>query len=281
MDTELHQAVAAWDETGWPRPRVVLVSGSGLAVDLGDPGGRESDLADWLPFETHQIEGHPLKVQLLTADPGPPVLYLKGRLHSYQGYDAHQTVFTIRLAAKLGARVLIMTNAAGGLRRDQRPGDLMLIRDQINLTGLNPLRGELPADWGPRFPDMTEPYSGRLRALARDIARESGIRIGQGTYAAVAGPSYETSAEVAMLRRSGADMVGMSTALEIIAARHMGVECMALSVITNLAPGVGTGGVSHEEVLQEGKEASARLQSLLAALLFAPSLIESKPQPRA
>lgn len=281
MDTELSQAVEAWDETGWPRPRVVLVSGSGLAVDLGDPGGRESALADWLPFDTHQIEGHPLKVQLLTADQGRPVLYLKGRLHSYQGYDAHQTVFTIRLAAKLGARVLIMTNAAGGLRRDQRPGDLMLIRDQINLTGLNPLRGELPADWGPRFPDMTEPYSGRLRALARETATGLGIRVGQGTYAAVAGPSYETSAEVAMLRRSGADMVGMSTALEIIAARHMGVECMALSVITNLAPGVGTGGVSHEEVLQEGKEASARLQSLLAALLSVPSLIESKPHPRA
>ena len=281
MDTELCQAVEAWDETGWPRPRVVLVSGSGLAVDLGDPEGRESDLADWLPFKTHQIEGHPLKVQLLTAGLGHPVLYLKGRLHSYQGYDAHQTVFTIRLAAKLGARVLIMTNAAGGLRRDQRPGDMMLIRDQINLTGLNPLRGELPADWGPRFPDMTEPYSGRLRALARETANGLGIRLGQGIYAAVAGPSYETSAEVAMLRRNGADMVGMSTALEIIAARHMGLECLAISVITNLAPGVGSGGVSHEEVLQEGQEASARLQSLLATLLAAPSLIESNRMPRA
>ena len=281
MDTELCQAVEAWDETGWPRPRVVLVSGSGLAVDLGDPEGRESDLADWLPFKTHQIEGHPLKVQLLTAGLGHSVLYLKGRLHSYQGYDAHQTVFTIRLAAKLGARALIMTNAAGGLRRDQRPGDMMLIRDQINLTGLNPLRGELPADWGPRFPDMTEPYSGRLRALARETANGLGIRLGQGIYAAVAGPSYETSAEVAMLRRNGADMVGMSTALEIIAARHMGLECLAISVITNLAPGVGSGGVSHEEVLQEGQEASARLQSLLATLLAAPSLIESNRPPGA
>ena len=210
-----------------------------------------------------------------------PVLYLKGRLHSYQGYDAHQTVFTIRLGALLGARTLIMTNAAGGLRGDQRPGDLILIRDQINLTGLNPLRGELPGAWGPRFPDMTEAYCGRLRSVALDTARKLGIALGQGTYAAVAGPSDETPAEVAMLRRIGADMVGMSTALEIIAARHMGVSCLALSVITNLAPGVGSGGVSHEEVLQEGKEASNRLQSLLASLFPNPSLIDAERSIRA
>ena len=279
MRRELNRAVERWDGLGWPRPEVALVSGSGLAVDLGDPEGRENALADWLPFETHQIEGHPLKVQLLAAGPSRQVLYLKGRLHSYQGYDAHQTVFTIRLAATLGARTLIMTNAAGGLRGDQRPGDLVLVRDQINLTGLNPLRGELPSEWGPRFPDMTEPYSERLRALALGSARDLGFILGQGTYAAVAGPSYETPAEVAMLRRSGADMVGMSTALEIIAARHMGVECLALSVITNLAPGVGSGGVSHEEVLQEGKEASGRLRSLLTALLTNPRLAATNRRP--
>ena len=276
MHRELDRAAEAWDEAGWPRPEVALVSGSGLAVDLGDPRGRETPLGQWLPFETHQIEGHPLKAQLLMTDQGRPILYLKGRLHSYQGYDAHQTVFTIRLGATLGVRTLIMTNAAGGLRGDQRPGDLILIRDQLNLTGLNPLRGELPREWGPRFPDMTEPYSGRLRTLALKTATGLGITLGQGNYAAVAGPSYETPAEVAMLRRSGADMVGMSTALEIIAARHMDVECMALSVITNLAPGVGgSGGVSHDEVLREGKGASERLQSLLAALLAQPSLVQS------
>jgi len=273
---ELARAVETWDDTGWPRPAVMLVSGSGLAVDLGDPKGRETPLGDWLPFDTDPIEGHPLKVQLLTTEPDRPVLYLKGRLHSYQGYDAHQTVFTIRLGALLGARTLIMTNAAGGLRGDQRPGDLILIRDQINLTGLNPLRGELPTEWGPRFPDMTEPFSGRLRSLARETARKLGTPLGQGTYAAVAGPSYETPAEVAMLRRNGADMVGMSTALDIIAARHMGAECLALSVITNLAPGVGNGGVSHEEVLQEGREASGRLQGLLASLLADPSLVDTE-----
>jgi purine-nucleoside phosphorylase len=274
LHRELDRAAEAWDEAGWPRPEVVLVSGSGLAVDLGDAEGRETPLGQWLPFETHRIEGHPLKVQLLTTEQGRPVLYLKGRLHSYQGYDAHQTVFTVRLAATLGVRTLVMTNAAGGLRGDQRPGDLILIRDQLNLTGLNPLRGELPSEWGPRFPDMTETYSGRLRALALETAKGLGIALGQGTYAAVAGPSYETPAEVAMLRRNGADMVGMSTALEIIAARHMGVECLALSVITNLAPGLGSGGVSHEEVLKEGKEASERLQSLLAALLAQRRLIQ-------
>ena len=281
MKAELGRAVEAWDDTGWPRPQVAVVSGSGLAVDLGDPEGRESDLGDWLPFEIHRIQGHPLRVELLRTAEGRPVLYLKGRLHSYQGYDAHQTVFTTRLAATLGARVLIMTNAAGGLRRDQRPGDLTLIRDQINLTGLNPLRGELPSEWGPRFPDMTEPYSGRLRELARETATELGLRLGQGTYAAVAGPSYETPAEVAMLRRNGADMVGMSTALEVIAARHMGIECMAVSVITNLAPGVGSGRVSHEEVLREGQQASSRLQSLLLRLLAHPLLIDSDGPARA
>ena len=278
MQEELLQALGAWDDVGWPRPKTMLVSGSGLAVDLGDPQGRERALGDWLPFETHRVEGHPLSTQLLMPVENNPVLYLKGRLHSYQGYDAHQTVFMIRLGALLGVRALIMTNAAGGLRRDQRPGDLILIRDQINLTGLNPLRGEPPADWGPRFPDMTEPYSRRLRSLASEKARQLDLSLGQGTYAALAGPSYETPAEVTMLRRHGADMVGMSTALEIIAARHMGVECMALSVITNLAPGVGTGEVSHEEVLQEGREAADRLASLLSSIVVEPRLVDpSRP----
>jgi purine-nucleoside phosphorylase len=268
----LEKAVEKWDRLGWPRPQAMLVSGSGLAVDLGDPSDRRLPLAEWLPFPTHHVEGHPLVTQLLTNSAGGAVLYQQGRLHSYQGYDAHQTVFSIRLGALLGAHTLVMTNAAGGLRRDQRPGDLVLIRDHINLIGLNSLRGDLPEDWGPRFPDMTLAYDSGLRELSRELAGELGIRMGSGIYAALAGPSYETPAEVEMLRRAGADLVGMSTALEVIAARHMGVRCLGISVVTNLASGVAAGVTSHDEVLAAGQAAAGKLGSLLSALVQNPAL---------
>lgn len=259
--------MALWDELGWPRPVMMVVSGSGLAVDLGDPEKREVPLAHWLPFSPHAVEGHPLQTQLLVPRPDFPVLYQKGRLHSYQGYDAHQTVFMVRLAALLGARILLMTNAAGGINPELSPGNLVQIRDHINLTGLNPLRGQLPAAWGPRFPDMGEAYDVDLRASTAATAAELGVEVQEGVYVAVAGPSYETPAEIRMLRTLGADLVGMSTALEVIAARHLGVRCMAISVVTNMALGVAGGTTDHAEVLAAGEAAADELQSLLSGLL--------------
>lgn len=246
---------------------MMLVSGSGLAVNLGDPETREVPLAHWLPFSPHAVAGHPLHTQLLAPRPDFPVFYQQGRLHSYQGYDAHQTVFMVRLGALLGVRILLMTNAAGGLDPALEPGDLVQIRDHINLTGLNPLRGPLPADWGPRFPDMGAAYDSDLRAVTRATAAEIGIELQEGVYVAVAGPSYETPAEIRMLRTLGADLVGMSTALEVIAARHLGVRCMAISVVTNMALGVVGKTTDHTEVLAAGEAAAEKLQSLLSGLL--------------
>jgi purine-nucleoside phosphorylase len=204
--------------------------------------------------------------------PGRPVLYFKGRLHSYQGYTANETVFPVRLAALLGAKALVMTNATGGLQPHHRPGDLVLIADHLNLTGLNPLRGQLPPEWGPRFPDMSAAYDLRLRALALRAAEELGIALAAGVYAGIAGPSYETPAEVRMLRLLGGDVVGMSTVLEVIAAHHMGLRCLALSMVSNPAAGLSEILLTHEEVLAAGQAAAGNLRELLRAVLRAPGL---------
>jgi purine-nucleoside phosphorylase len=272
MVEDLDRAVARWDESGWPRPAAMVVSGSGLAVDLGDAGGHSRPMGDFLPFGAGHVEGHPHTFDLLAADSQRPVLYQRGRLHSYQGYDGHQTVFSIRLAALLGVKTVILSNAAGGLRPESRPGDLMLVRDHINMMGINPLRGELPESWGPRFPDLTTAYDRELRDVARQEAGELGFELEEGVYAAVAGPSYETPAEVAMLRTLGADLVGMSTVLEVIAARHMGLRCLCFSLVANLASGMVAEPLVHTEVLAAAQEASGRLRALLLRLLERPEL---------
>ena len=214
-----------------------------------------------------------MQTQILETASGLTVLNQQGRLHSYQGYDAHETVFMIRLGALLGARFLIMTNAAGGLVSSYQPGSLVLIRDHINLIGLNPLRGQLPADWGPQFPDMSDAYDPELRHAVMAIARDAGLELATGVYAAVAGPSYETPAEVRMLQTLGADLVGMSTALEVIAARHMGLRCLGISLVANLAPGEVEGPTDNAEVLAAARAASVDLPPMLAAFLRSDSLV--------
>lgn len=266
-------AVERYDLLGWPRPEVAMVSGSGLAIDVGERTNGPVQLEFLLPFPTHAIQGHPLQVEVFEPVPGRPVLYFKGRLHSYQGYSAHETVFPVRLAALLGAKVLMMTNATGGLQPHHRPGDLVLIKDHLNLTGLNPLRGQLPPDWGPRFPDMGAAYDRRLLGLARRVAGELGIPLTEGTYAGVAGPSYETPAEVRMLRMLGGDVTGMSTVLEIIAAHHMGLRCLCVSMVSNPAAGLSETPVTHDEVLAAAQGAAANLRTLLGGVLKAADLI--------
>jgi purine-nucleoside phosphorylase len=272
MVKELESAVTRWDESGWPRPKVMIISGSGLAVDLGDPGEHSRPMGDFLPFLPGQVEGHPHTFELLGADCERPVLYQRGRLHSYQGYDGHQTAFSVRLGALLGVRTVVLSNASGGLYEGVRAGDLMLIKDHINLIGLNPLRGELPPSWGPHFPDLSSAYDPGLRGLAHQAATELGLELGEGVYAAVAGPSYETPAEVSMLRTLGADLVGMSTVLEVIAARHMGVRCLCLSLVSNPAAGMVDEPLVHTEVLAAAQQASNRLRKLLIRLLGRPEL---------
>jgi purine-nucleoside phosphorylase len=219
------------------------------------------------------VEGHAHELDVLLPRPDLPVLYQRGRLHSYQGYSAHDTVFPVRLAALLGAQVLILTNATGGLQPGQKPGDLVLVRDHINLTGLNPLRGQLPPEWGPRFPDMGAAYDPRLRELARRLAGELGIPMADGVYAGVAGPSYETPAEVRMLRQLGGDVTGMSTVLEVIAGHHMGMRCLCISMVSNPAAGMSDVPVDHADVLAAGQAAAANIRRLITGLLKSPELV--------
>lgn len=269
----IDRGLERWQRLGWPAPKALVVSGSGLAVDLGAAAHDPVPLAEVAPFPLHAVEGHPLAAELLLPRSDQPVLYCRGRVHSYQGYEAAQVVFWVRLARRLGAVTLVQTNAAGGIDEQYRPGDLVLIADHLNLTGLNPLRGDLPPDWGPRFPDMVDAYAPSLRALAREHAGRLGVGLRDGgIYAGLAGPSYETPAEVRMLRTLGATLGGMSTVLEVIAARHLGMRCLAISVVTNPAAGVTGEPLSHDEVLEVGRAAAGDVRRLLGALIEDPRL---------
>jgi len=269
---QLDTACRAWEERGWPAPDLLLVSGSGLAVDLIGAAKHQAGLKEVVPFQVRGVAGHPLEFQILEPIPGKFVAYQRGRLHSYQGYDANETVFVVRLAALLGAKRLVMSNAAGGVRPDQKPGEIAIIRDHINLTGLNPLTGALPTEWGPQFPDMLNAYDRELRELAARVAAELDVGFSSAVYAAFAGPSFETAAEIEMARTLGADLVGMSTVLEVIAARQMGVRCLCFSLISNLAAGVTNEPVDHLEVLEASAAAAGRIGRLLTGLLTSNQL---------
>lgn len=266
----LDAALARYRALGWPAPHAVLVSGSGLSVDLGTPLREPLHLGEFLGLPVSGIAGHPLRVELIEVAAGHPVLYFRGRLHGYQGHPTSITVLPARLAGALGAKALLQTNASGGVCPDeQEPGDLMLVTDQINLTGKTPLWGELPSAWGPRFPIMIDAFDPALLALARAKAAALDIRLLEGVYAGLSGPAYETPAEARMLRVLGAHATGMSTVLEVIAARQMNVRCFCLSLITNIS---ATAESDHEEVLAIGRAAAARVQRLLGAMLGDASL---------
>ncbi len=274
LATELQKSVERWDALGWPRPQVMVVSGSGLATtELGQRLQGPLPWGELLPFTVRGIAGHPLEIELLEPLPGRVVLYSRGRLHAYQGYTPAQVVFSVRLAAQLGISVLVLTNSSGGLHPEQNTGDLVLLEDHINLSGLNPLTGSFPPSWGPQFPDMLQAYDPSLRRLLHELASEQSIPLNEGVYCSVAGPSYETPSEVRMLRAVGGDLVGMSTVLEVIAARHMGVRCAALSLISNPAAGVTDEVLDHADVLERGRQASGKFGSLLSGLLHHPDLL--------
>jgi purine-nucleoside phosphorylase len=197
---------------------------------------------------------------------GRRALLQVGRFHFYEGHPAKVVVAPIRLANRLGVRVVILTNAAGGIASSLVPGSLLLLADHLNHQSRSPLAG--PLDKGEeRFPDLNMPYDPELQSLAMRVALENGIELSRGTYAAVLGPSYETPAEVRYLRRLGADAVGMSTVPEAVAARALGLRVVAFSVITNRAAGLGSGSLTHEEVLSVGNEAGRELETLLRAFI--------------
>jgi len=195
------------------------------------------------------------------------VAVLSGRAHLYEGYTPAQSVFGVRVMGKFGVRGMVFTNAAGGINLAFQRSALVLISDHINLQGSSPLAGPNDDSLGPRFPDMSEAYSERYRRIAKEAAANLGIRLHEGVYAALLGPSYETPAEIRYLRAIGADLVGMSTAAEVIAANHMGIKVLGLSCVTNMAAGLQTGKISHEEVLETGAQVRATLTRLLKAIV--------------
>lgn len=214
------------------------------------------------------VQGHAGELVVGTWH-GKQVVALSGRVHRYEGHELRQVVMPVRLLAALGIDTLIVTNAAGSVHTGLQPGDLMLIRDHLNLTGGNPLIGVNDDRLGPRFPDMTAAYDGELQALALRVAAERGLTLHRGVYCGLAGPSYETPAEIRMLHLLGGDAVGMSTVPEVIAARHMGVRVMGLSCITNLGAGLGEGTLDHSHVGAVAASATARMTELVAGVVEA------------
>ena len=261
---EAAEAVRA--QVGNP-PEVAFVLGSGLGDFAGGLAASVSIGYDLLPhWPASRVVGHEGRL-VVGASGGRRVAALAGRSHAYEGHDARTVSFAVRVLGVLGVKTLILTNAAGGINTAFARGALMLIDDHINLTGLNPLVGENDERFGPRFPDMTDVYAPRLRELARAAAAAAGTTLEHGVYAALLGPSYETPAEIRYLRAIGADAVGMSTAAEAIAARHMGIEVLGISCITNMAAGVLPGPLHHEEVLETTRRVRGEFIALLEAIV--------------
>jgi purine-nucleoside phosphorylase len=251
--------------TGQPDLAVVLGSG------LGDFASRLQDAtalsyADLPHWPASNVVGHEGRLVVGTIA-GRRVAALSGRVHFYEGHDLRTVTFATRAMAGLGVRALILTNAAGGIDASLKAGTLMVIDDHINLLGSNPLMGPNEDRWGARFPDMTEMYSKRLRAIADDVAREQHLPIGHGVYIAVAGPSYETPAEIRAFRTLGAGAIGMSTVPEAIVARQMQVEVLGISCISNAAAGVLPQPLNHDEVMEVARQVRGAFASLLEGII--------------
>jgi purine-nucleoside phosphorylase len=265
-------------------PRVGIVLGSGLGAAAEAVSDAVIVPYGEIPhFPQSTVAGHSGRIVAGMLG-GSPVAIMQGRVHSYEGYSPAQVTFPLRVLGMLGIRAVVLTNAAGGIKDGYRVGQLVALGDHINMMGWNPLIGPNEprfAVWpgaGQRFFDMTEAYSKTLRGLAKNAAAEEGFQLEEGVYLATPGPSFETPAEIRAFRALGATLVGMSTVPETIVARHMGIEVLGISCVTNLAAGLSSAPLSHEEVFETGRQVEARLAALLARL--APriaALMESAP----
>jgi len=249
------------------RPKIALVLGSGL-------GGFADSLTDATRVPYAEIPSFPQSTaighagRMVIGKAGSTaVAAMQGRVHLYEGYSALEVTFPIRVFGRMGIRAVILTNAAGGINLGYSQGALVLIRDHINLQGTNPLAGPNDDRFGVRFPDMTQAYSRRYREMAREEARKFGLTLHEGVYAGLLGPSYETPAEIEYLRRIGADLVGMSTVAEVIAACHMGINVLAISCVTNMAAGILDQPLSHTEVMETGERVKGQFIALLRAVI--------------
>jgi purine-nucleoside phosphorylase len=251
-----------------PKVGVILGSGLGrLADELVDAVAIPYGEIPHFPVST--VHGHAgrLVVGRLPGRDGTPLAALQGRFHLYEGYGAQEVVFPIRALARGGVSAFVITNAAGGVNRAFRAGDLMVISDHLNLTGQNPLAGPHDDRLGPRFPDMSEAYSKEFQKLAREASREVSLELREGVYCVLSGPSYETPAEVRMLEKCGADAVGMSTIPEVVACRQMGVGVLGISLISNLAAGISPVPLTHQEVIETGERVAADFVKLVRAVV--------------
>ena len=249
------------------RPRVGMILGSGL-------GGLADDLGEATCVPYSQIPNFPVSTavghagRMVIGHAGSvPIAALQGRVHLYEGYSAQQVAFPIRVLGRMGIRALILTNAAGGINLDYKQGALVVISDHINLQGHNPLVGVNDDRFGLRYPDMTQAYSMAYRQMALEEAGKLGLSVYQGVYAAMLGPSFETPAEIRFLRTIGADLVGMSTMAEVVAARHMGLKVLAISCVTNMAAGILDQVLTHEEVLETGERVKDDFTALLKVIV--------------
>jgi len=249
------------------RPRIGLVLGSGL-------GALAEALSEAARVPYAQIPSFPRSTavghagQMVIGKAGEvAVAAMQGRVHLYEGYSVKDVAFPVRVFGRMGIQAVVLTNAAGGINLKYQQGALVVLCDHINLQGQNPLIGANEEKLGPRFPDMTEAYWKPYRVLALEEAAKLGITLHQGVYAALAGPSYETPAEIRYLRTIGADLVGMSTVPEVIVARHMGIKVLAISCVTNMAAGILDQVINHEEVLETGKTVRAMFEALLRSVL--------------
>jgi purine-nucleoside phosphorylase len=249
------------------RPKIGLVLGSGL-------GAFADSLTDAVRVPYAQIPKFPCSTaighagRMVVGHAGEiPVAAMQGRVHLYEGYSPEEVTLPIRVFGRMGIRALILTNAAGGIDRGYSQGALVVVRDHINLQGANPLVGPNDDRFGVRFPDMTQAYAKEYRAIAREEASRLKIDLREGVYAGLLGPSYETPAEIEYLRRIGADLVGMSTVAEAIAARHMGMKVLAISCVTNMAAGILDQPLSHAEVMETGDRVKSTFEALLRAVL--------------
>lgn len=264
-------ATAVRDHTNHT-PTIGLILGSGLSSLADAVGDADVIVAGQIPhWPASTVPGHTGRL-IIGSLQGQTVLALQGRVHYYEGYTMSQITLPVRVMAALGVKILFVTNAAGGINPTYRPGDLMLLKDHLNMPGMaghNPLRGPNDESIGPRFPDMITPYDVDLRNLAHQAATEEDLTLREGVYAYVAGPSYETPAELRFLQMAGADAVGMSTVPSVVVARHAGIRVLGISTITNMAlPDPAPGAkLTHEEVLETGKQVIPRLTALIHGIL--------------
>ncbi|HLD99474.1 MAG TPA: purine-nucleoside phosphorylase [Bdellovibrionota bacterium] len=256
------------------KPEIGVILGSGLG-SVADQATESVAIpyTDIPHFHGTTIEGHAGRM-VVGRFHGVPTVFLQGRFHLYEGYPMEDVAFPTRTVCGLGIHTLVLTNAAGGVNPSFQPGDLMLIKDHLNLMGDNPLKGPNLAQLGPRFPDLTEAYAKDCVEILQKSAREIKIEVHQGIYAGLLGPTYETPAEIRMYRTLGADAVGMSTVPEAIVANHLGVRVAGISYISNLAAGLSPQKLTHQEVIENSKIGADKLKSLLQ--LAIPRLGENK-----